>query len=321
MNLRWITPWAKSRRSGVGEPDSPITERCLSLLAEGAAENMPEFDHRAHKLLRAKVASLLPQLPLQLDDQNRILLTQDIVHEFESCRIATENLIRERTSGWRSLVALLFREVLESLGSESTSPTAKSLEQAIARLSTAKEIQAWRGQLADFLHPPDTEGIALGLASVKVADRSTANDNAAGLRGGGSAVDYLKSILERGGTGFIALFRLSCLDVIKQRFGVEAVEDCLMAVSAFLTASLHNDDQIFHWSDSSLLAILQGRPSAQILTAELQRIASQNPESSIHVAGRTIMLRIPLAFDLTPIHRLRTPEDLFRLSPKRATQW
>jgi hypothetical protein len=94
-----------------------------------------------------------------------------------------------------------------------------------------------------------------------------------------------------------------------------------MAVSAFLTASLHNDDQIFHWSDSSLLAILQGRPSAQILTAELQRIASQNPESSIHVAGRTIMLRIPLAFDLTPIHRLRTPEDLFRLSPKRATQW
>jgi hypothetical protein len=208
MNLRWITPWANFRRSGAGEPDSPVAERCLALLAEGAAQNMPEFDPRAHKLLRVKVVSLLSQLPLQLDDENRILLIQDIVHEFETCRIATENLLRERTSGWRSLVALLFREVLESLGSESTSPAAKSLEQMIAHLSTGKEIQAWRGQLAAFLHPPDTEGFALGLASVKVADRSTANDNAAGLRGGGSAVDYLKSILERGGTpssGSVAL--------------------------------------------------------------------------------------------------------------------
>jgi hypothetical protein len=94
-----------------------------------------------------------------------------------------------------------------------------------------------------------------------------------------------------------------------------------MAVSAFLTASLHNEDAIYHWSDSSLLAILQGRASEQILAAELQRIASQNRESSINVAGRTIMLRIPLAFDLTPISRLHTAEDLFRLSTQGTTKW
>jgi hypothetical protein len=65
----------------------------------------------------------------------------------------------------------------------------------------------------------------------------------------------------------------------------------------------------------------QGRPSEQILTAELQRIASQNRDCSIKVAGRTIMLRIPLAFDLTPISRLRNAEDLYRLSAQQTSKW
>lgn len=94
-----------------------------------------------------------------------------------------------------------------------------------------------------------------------------------------------------------------------------------MAVSAFLTASLQGDDAIYHWNDSSLLAVLQGRPSEPILLAELQRIASQNRDSSIQVAGRTIVLRIPLAVELTPIDRLRVAEDLYRLSTQQASKW
>jgi len=57
------------------------------------------------------------------------------------------------------------------------------------------------------------------------------------------------------------------------------------------------------------------------LAAELQRIVSQNRDTSINVAGRTIMLRIPLAFDLTPINRLRTAEDLYRLSTQTTSKW
>jgi len=69
-----------------------------------------------------------------------------------------------------------------------------------------------------------------------------------------------------------------------------------------------------------LLAILQGRPSEQILAAELHRIAQQNRECSINVAGRAIMLRIPMAFELTPINRLRSAEDLYRLSASQANK-
>jgi hypothetical protein len=54
-----------------------------------------------------------------------------------------------------------------------------------------------------------------------------------------------------------------------------------------------------------------------ILTAELERIISQNRESTINMAGRAIMLRIPLSFQITAINRLRTPEDLLRISARQ----
>jgi hypothetical protein len=321
MNLRQITAWAKSPDPKDEQREISNVERCLSLLVEGTALNMPQIEAESYQRFRANVSRLAMQIPDHLPDDDKLALVRTILHEFENYSKNAEDVLRERTANWRALAAILFRDVLESLGADGGSPAAVTLAQEIARLTSTEEIQAWRGHLEGFLHPLDAHGNSQGIASLRVADRSTANDNAAGLRGGGSAVEHLKKIMDRGGNGFIALFRLSCLGVISQRFGVEAVEDCLMAVSAFLTSSLHSDDAIFHWSDSSLLAILQGRPSEQILAAELQRIASQNRESSINVAGRTIMLRIPLAFELTPINRLRTAEDLYRISAQGGAKW
>ncbi|MGA2571109.1 MAG: hypothetical protein ABSF23_11375 [Terracidiphilus sp.] len=94
----------------------------------------------------------------------------------------------------------------------------------------------------------------------------------------------------------------------------EAAEDCLMAVAAFLTQSLHSDDAIHHWSDSSLPAFPQGRPNGQILTAELERIARQNRETRVDIGGRSTMLRIPITFGLTPIERLKSADDLCKIT-------
>jgi GGDEF domain-containing protein len=321
MKLGQITGWGKPGAPVEVEQGITPVERTVTLLVEGTALNMPQIDADSYKAFRANVGRLALQIPDRLPEEDKLALMRTILHEYEVYRGASEMALKERTAGWRGLVLLLFRDLLASLGMGSDSPEAAALGREIPSLGSADELRDWRTRVEEFLHPPDAVGQAQGLASLKTANRSTENDNAAGLRGGGSAVEQLKKIMERGGGGFIALIRLSCLEVIHQRFGKEAVEDCLMAVSAFLTASLHSDDQIYHWSDSSLLAVLQGRPSEQILAAELQRIASKNRETSINVAGRAIMLRIPLAFELTPINRLRAAEDLFRLSAQQATKW
>ena len=321
MNLRQITAWGKPGTADQDVPPVSGIERSLTLLVEGAALNMPEIDADSYKAFRGNVSRLALQIPDRLPDEDKLALLRTILHEFEVYRNSSDRVLKERAAGWRGLVILLFRDLLASLGMGSDSPEAAHLGQQIPALASADDLQEWRRNVEEFLHPPDAEGQAQGLASLKTANRSTANDNAAGLRGGGSAVEHVKKIVDRGGGGFIALFRLSCLGVIGQRFGPEAVEDSLMAVSAFLTASLHSDDAIYHWNESSLLAILQGRSSEQILAAELQRIALQNRECSINVAGRAIMLRIPLTFELTPISRLRSAEDLYRISKQQPGKW
>jgi GGDEF domain-containing protein len=222
--------------------------------------------------------------------------------------------VRNRTTEWRAVVSFLFRELLRSLGIDASASNPSALLRKLAGATSAQATQELHDRLEAFLHPAGAESAPVEASQFRTADHSTENLNASGLRGGGSAIEHVKRLLESGDRAFVVLFRLSCLNMINQRFGPEAVEDCLMAVSAFLTQSLNSDDAIYHWSDSSLLAILQGRANDQILSAELDRIATQNRETTVNIGGRATMLRIPITFDLTPIERLKTADDLYKIT-------
>jgi GGDEF domain-containing protein len=314
MNLRQMT--------GLGGPSStdkrpvelPNPERVLTLVVEGTALGVPEIDAETYREFRANVAKLSLQLPDRLPEEEKLAQMRLVLREFENYRSRSEAELRNRTTEWRAVVSLLFRELLASLGIDASAPNPAGLIQKLAGVATAQSAQDFHDRLETFLHPAGADSAPVEASQFRTADHSTENLNASGLRGGGSAIEHVKRLLESGNKAFIVLFRLSCLNMINQRFGPEAVEDCLMAVSAFLTQSLHSDDAIYHWSDSSLLAILQGRANDQILTAELERIAMQNRETTVNIGGRPTMLRIPITFDVTPIERLKSADDLYKIT-------
>jgi GGDEF domain-containing protein len=304
MNLRQMTAWGHGGPPGEKPVDLPNLERFLTLTVEGAALGVPEIDADSYKAFRDNVARLALQLPDRLPDEEKLAQIRGILREFQNYRKSGEDELRNRAIEWRSLASFLFCELLSSLGIAPISTKADELVHRIGSASSAEKIQSLHTQMESFLHPAGAHSAPAEASQLRTADHSTANDNAAGLRGGGSAVDRLKQIIAAGGKGFVVLFRLSCLNMINQRFGAEAVEDCLMAVAAFLTQSLQSDDTIYHWSDSSLLAVVQGRANEQILTAELDRIVFQNRETSVNIGGRATMLRITLTFDIasTSLH-------------------
>lgn len=316
MTPRPTTAQSKLRPPAREEP--PGAERCLTLMIEGAAQNLPEIDGEAYGAFRAVVGRMAMQVPDRLPPADKLVIIRAIIHEFEAYRANVELTLRDRQGGWRALAEVLLEELLTSLGvDKKTSSFAASLSEKVPALATAEDLREYRTLLGEFLHPCGGSG-EMEISPLMVADRSTANDNAAGLRGGGSAVAHMKEIMEHGSRGFVVLFRLGCLEMISERFGWNAVEDCLMTVSAFLTHSLQREDVIYHWSDSSLLAILQGRVNEQIVAAELSRIASHNRDITIQIDGRTIMLRVPVDFNITPISRLRAADDLYKLSFEHA---
>jgi GGDEF domain-containing protein len=320
MDLRQIAGLGQSPSSAKGKSSSAAFDGSLTLLVEGMAQHVPEIDTLSYKEFRENVTRLALKMPDRLPENGKQELIQNILREFERYRNFSDIALKERLSAWRALTSKLLTELLNRLGIDSSSGDAAQLTRRVASLLTGEEIHAYLVLLADFLRVSKVDGQAVRASLLKAADRTMANDNAAGLRGGGAAVDHVRKIMDQGGQGFVVLFQLGFLDVIGERFGTEAIQDCLMAVSAFLTSSLRNDDAIYHWSDSSLLAILQSPSSEQILSAAMRRIVDNNRDITIQIGGRSVMLRIPLEFDMIAIGMLNSADDLYKLSPVRAAK-
>jgi GGDEF domain-containing protein len=312
--LRAKTAGKEARRGEKPTRAPGEAEQSLALLAEGAVQAVPEIDAKACQELRGKAKQVAAQLGCALPDGEQVSAVRSLVELFGEHRKGAESELGGRLSGWRAVAELLLRDLLKSLGISENAASAAQLFQRIAGASSATEIERLNEAIERFFHPKGAGSSPAEALNFRKADHSTENDNAAGLRGGGRAVEDLRRIMESGGRGFIVLFRLSCLNMIHQRFGAEAVEDCLMAVAAFLTQSLHSDDTTYHWSDASLLSILQGRVNEQILRAELERIVLKNRETCVNIGGRATMLRIPITFDITPIDQLETAEDLLKIN-------
>jgi GGDEF domain-containing protein len=285
-------------------------ERSLTQLIEGVARNLPEIHVEAYQNLRANLARLGLQLRDGLPEDDKLI--RAVLHEFETYRAKVDELLRERLGAWRGLTSKLVNDLINGYGLDPGSERALPLTRRIASLLSVEEIQGFQVLLADYLRVGGLDGQRAGMALGK-ADRSTANDNAAGLRGGGAATEHVKQMMEKGAGGYVVLFRLGCLDMIGKRFGWEAVQDSLMAVSAFLTHSLRSDDGIYHWSDSALLAVLNSPASEEMLTAAMQRIVDNNRDITIQIGDRPVMLRVPLQLCITPISLLASPDDLNRL--------
>jgi GGDEF domain-containing protein len=314
MDRKRFAAWGQGQPGENESQEIPVAERCVTLLLEAAMLKAPEIDAASYREFRTSLNRLALQLPDPGTPDDKLTLLRMMAHEFENYYSESAKALRERVTAWRSLTARMARELVTLLGVPVTEPNVALLLKQAADLTTVEEIQGFRGLLESLLRPTTTPATAEVAALEKSADRSTSNDNAVGLPGSGAAVKRIEEIIARGGRGFIVLFRLSCLEVIRQRFGPDAMQDAVMAVSSFLTSSLHGDDAIFHWSDAALLAVLQGRASEQILAAELQRLVMANRDTNVNIGGRNIMVRIPISFDMTSIERLRSAEDLFQLS-------
>jgi GGDEF domain-containing protein len=313
MSAMQKTSW----NSAAGKGGSPIynPELCLTLLVEGASLGVPEVDSLSYRKFRANVEQMVHQLASQLPAEDKLALIHSIIHEFELYRADSEQAIREQLNGWRNLVAKLFSKLLGSIGIDAHAPDAFSLSQRIRHLVTADEIKDWEDRLDTYLLPVAGQALEESTAArLRATDSSTANDNASGLPGGGAAMSKVDELIKESSKGFVVLFRLGCLELISERFGDEAVQDCLMAISNYLIRSMHREDSIYHWSDSALLAIIQARTNQPILAAELKRIANQNRDVNINIGDRVVMLRIPIEFEIIPLSRLGSAEDLRKLS-------
>ncbi len=314
-----MTSWSQGF-DGKEQEENPKGLRAgesLTRLLDALAKNTPAIDARAREQLSAAIAGVIKKSPDRLHEGEKIKLVQTVVRELEHYRSATEEALHEQLDGWRGLVKKLVHEVGARGSANADEPGFHRLMADIATLSTKQDLQDYSELLQTVLHTPSPRNRVADKRPSIQNDTCAANDNAAGLPGGGAAVAHLQSVLDRCQVGFVAVIQLSCMNVIEERFGITAVEDCVMAVSAFLTERLESDDAIYHWNDTTLLAIFEGRNNKGILSKELERIASQNRDITININDRTVLIRVPLAFELSPVSGFHSGDDLYKFSPSK----
>jgi GGDEF domain-containing protein len=309
-----MSPWNQSSSSASEEEALTPERRALGLLLEGAAVHQVQVDPALHRHFRSAILRDSIRLSEPQSEADLLILVGALLCEFESYRSESEKAIGARQSQWRQLASMLLHFLAPLCELDPESVVWKSIASELAAAETQEQIETLRTSLQKYLTVSQKECDERSAEGEEEQDRSVANDNAAGLRGGGAAIEHLRAMIANSRPGYVGLFRLNCLDVVGERFGDEGIQDCLMAVSAFLIEHLRIEDSVYHWSESSLVAICDRKVREEILSAELNRILSRNRDFTIQIGDRTIMLRIPIVLELYPVSDFQTAEDLQSLS-------
>jgi hypothetical protein len=153
MNLGPIASRGQSPASGGKVAGPPNPERFLTLVVEGAALGVPEVDSTLYKEFREQLARLALQLPDRLPDEDKLAQIRTVLREFENYRNRSEAELRDRTTEWRSLVSILFTELLKSLGMDPSAASPERLMYKIKGVTSAADIADYRHLMELFLHP------------------------------------------------------------------------------------------------------------------------------------------------------------------------
>jgi len=309
--------WRNSEARPADPAASAAERRGLGLLLEGAAINQAQIDLSAYRRFRSAILRDSIRLTQPQSEPDLLQVIGQIIREFEVYRTDSETTVDERQKEWRHTTSALMHMLAAHRKIDQKSDLWSKIVTELTSAATGDEISALRMTL-QRLFQPGADGVPLTHEEeIEEQDRSVANDNAAGLRGGGAAIEQVRKMLSQSRPGYIGLFRLSCLDVVGERFGPEGIQDCLMAVSAFLIQNLRAEDTVYHWSESSLLAVCDRKVREDILAAELNRVLARNRDFTIRIGERIIMLRIPIELQLFPIERFESADDLESLSKEK----
>ncbi len=300
-------------RTGSEEGEACAERRALGLLLEGAALNVVQVDEESYRRLRSGMLRIsLRAAEPQADGE----LLKDIglaVRELEGYRSETEAALEARRREWRLMIVGLMDMLAGYAGVDKQAPLWRVLNRELTEAGKAEEIQRVREKVLRLFQARQEDVRARQAAEREEQDRSTANHNAAGLRGGGAAIEQVQGMIDNHRPGYVAIFRLSCLDVVGSRFGPDGIEDCKMAVSAFLANSMSDSDSIYHWSESALIGVCETKLRQEMVMAELNRILAHNRDFTIKVGDRTIMLRIPVELQVFPVSQFQSADELNKL--------
>ena len=323
-----LTPFLKgSRKVTVAPADrrADALNRVVSLLLQGISLHAFQFDPAATEAFQLSIRKLRLELEKVDDEDSALLLAGAAIRLLEENSAATEAHLQARQNELEKTIALLSDGLLEVSGaSEETMVGIKEIERDIARTKGIGALAAGRSRLAAAVagireaalsgNPPDhaaqVETAAAGLT-----------DGVTGLPDFVHGAAAISEVWSHRKDYFAGIFAAERLETINMRFGFQAGDQVLQALSHHVIQQSMPGDQLFRWRGPCILALLRRRVPEPHVAAEMARTAVSRLEHSLSIRDRDAIVSISTAWNLFPLGAAKNPEQLIgRLNAFAATR-
>ncbi len=130
------------------------------------------------------------------------------------------------------------------------------------------------------------------------------------LPGPAEARSALQASLGANSQVYVVLLKITLLRTVEERYGEKAADAYLKKRVQFLTQALRPDDRFFFWSRDVLMALVERKVGPVALRMEISRLMLDNNQEIVDLDGRKVMIATSMAFDLFPLARFSTLDDL-----------
>jgi GGDEF domain-containing protein len=282
--------------------------RIVSVLLQGISLHAFEFDPAAAEAFHIAIGKLRSQIGLIEDEDSALLMAGAAIRLLEENTAAAEGHLHARHIEAEKIVALLADAFLDAAGaSEEAMVRVKEIERDLARARGAEALIAGRLRMAASISAIREAGAAAN----RVEDTSAGEtDGVTGLPDSAHGAAAIAEVWNSREDYFAALFAAERLDAINLRFGFEAGDQVLQALSQHLGQQTGIDDRLFRWRGPCIMALMRRRLPESHVAAEAARMAASRLEHAISIRNRDAIVSISTAWNLFPLAGSRTVQQM-----------
>ena len=318
-----LSPFLKgSRKETITRSDrkAEALNRVVSLLLQGISLHAFQFDPIATETFQVSIRKLRTELESVDDEASALLMAAAAIRLLEENNGAAEAHLQARQNELEKVVALLSDGLLEvSRSNEETMVEIKEIERDIARARTVGALSTGRARMAAAV-----AGIREATRTASEVEETTAIGETDGVTGLPDSVHGAAAIAEvwkHRDDYYVGIFAAERLETINMRFGFQAGDQVLHALSHHIAQQSLAGDQLFRWRGPCIVVLVQRRLPEAHVKAEMTRAASSRLEHSISSKDRDAIVSVSTAWNLFKLSSARNLEQLIgRLNDFAATR-
>lgn len=241
-----------------------------------------------------------------------LVLAGTVGHAIENHNHYSTMRYRTMSSEMQTLVEMLTQSLARiSSGSVRTVKRLEETRDKLTKAADLNELRSVRTELRSCLDLLEAEVVQSRKETAETVARlsdgleqSSLRMKAAGLQATPlsalpprmAAEEDLQQLMDTHANAFVAVFRMSGLDVVNARYGHEIGNEILRHFAAHLSSTIRAGDRIYRWNGQSFVVVLPRRELIGKSPPEMERAANANLEREFLTRNRAVLLPIRAAW-------------------------